>query len=177
MNRERVTPALGDRQARAFLEAPPADTLKGQRDRAILATLLYHGLRCEELCTLTVGSIHQREGVPHIRVEGKGDKVRYLPLHVTAQRLIAAYLQEAKHAEDLRDPLFRPVKNNRTRTLAKPLHLVSVYPGYCEALCPRGRPAGGRPRPVCPFPACHRRHQCPLQQCRHRQGAGVAEAQ
>ena len=80
MNREGVTPALGDHQARALLEAPPEGTLKGKRDRAILATLLYHGLRCEELCTLTVGSIHQREGVPHIRVEGKGDKVRYLPV-------------------------------------------------------------------------------------------------
>jgi len=34
-----------------------------------------------------VGSIHQRESVPHVRVEGKGDKVRYLPLHVTAQLL------------------------------------------------------------------------------------------
>ena len=47
----------------------------------------YHGLRYEELCTLTVGSIHQRESVPHVRVEGKGDTVRYLPLHVTAQLL------------------------------------------------------------------------------------------
>ena len=127
MNRVGVTPALGDHQARLLLAAPPEGTLKGQRDSAILATLLYHGLRCEELCTLTVGSIHQREGVPHIRVEGKGDKVRYLPLHVTAQRLIAAYLKEAKHEDDLKGPLFRPVKNNRTKTLAKPLHPVSVY--------------------------------------------------
>jgi integrase/recombinase XerD len=102
----------------------------------------YHGLRCEELCTLTVGSIHQREGVPHIRVEGKGDKVRYLPLHVTAQRFIAAYLAALKEAqkkakkhaghepepeEDLKGPLFRPIKNNRTKTLAKPLHPTSVY--------------------------------------------------
>ena len=51
---EGLTPALGDAQARALLEAPPADTLKGQRDRAILATLLYHGLRREELCRLKV---------------------------------------------------------------------------------------------------------------------------
>ena len=33
---EGSTPALGDRQARRLLEAPPADTLKGIRDRAIL---------------------------------------------------------------------------------------------------------------------------------------------
>ena len=136
MNREGVTPALGDHQARLLLAAPPEGTLKGKRDRAILATLLYHGLRCEELCTLTVGSIHQREGVPHIRVEGKGDKVRYLPLHVTAQRLIAAYLKEAGHAEDLKGPLFRPVKNNRTRTLAKPPTSHVRLSGHREALCP-----------------------------------------
>ena len=88
---------------------------------------LYHALRCEELCTLKVGDIHQREGVPHIRVEGKGDKVRYVVLHELAQRLMAAYLKDAGHAEDLKGPLFRPVKNNRTRTLAKPLHPASVY--------------------------------------------------
>src|SRR5262249_39944544 len=51
LNRDGVTPALGDHQARLLLEAPPEGTLKGKRDRAILATLLYHGLRCEELCT------------------------------------------------------------------------------------------------------------------------------
>jgi len=37
------------------------------------------------------------------------------------------YLKDAGHAEDLKGPLFRPVKNNRTKTLAKPLHPISVY--------------------------------------------------
>ena len=63
-----------------LLEAPPADTLKGKRDRAILATLLYHGLRREELCKLRVRDLQQREGVLHFRVHGKGDKVRYIPV-------------------------------------------------------------------------------------------------
>ena len=48
------TPTTGGRAARALLEAPPADTLNGKRDRAILATFLHHGLRCEELCGLRV---------------------------------------------------------------------------------------------------------------------------
>src|SRR6202042_3104026 len=47
---EGSTPALGDAQARKLLNAPPEDTIKGNRDRAILATLLYHGMRREELC-------------------------------------------------------------------------------------------------------------------------------
>ena len=62
MNREGVTPGARRSPGRMLLAAPPEGTLKGKRDRAILATLLYHGLRCEELCTLTVGSVHQREG-------------------------------------------------------------------------------------------------------------------
>lgn len=41
------TPAVGDHQAKALLEAPDPATLKGQRDRAILSVLLYHGLRRE----------------------------------------------------------------------------------------------------------------------------------
>ena len=54
---EGKTPALGDHQARRLLEAPGAtlsDSLKSKRDRAMLATLLYHALRREELCKLTV---------------------------------------------------------------------------------------------------------------------------
>ena len=36
---------LVDGQARKWLDAPSEKTLKGKRDRAILATLLYHGIR------------------------------------------------------------------------------------------------------------------------------------
>jgi integrase/recombinase XerD len=50
MNREGVTPTLGDHQARLLLQAPPEATLKGKRDHAILATLLFHAIRREELC-------------------------------------------------------------------------------------------------------------------------------
>ena len=39
---EGKTPALGDHQARKLLGALEGDTLKGKRDRAMLATLLYH---------------------------------------------------------------------------------------------------------------------------------------
>jgi len=124
---EGLTPALGVAQARALLEAPPEHTLKGQRDRAILATLLYHGLRRDELCTLRVRDLQQRDGVLHLRVEGKGDKIRFVPVAAKAVRLIQAYLEVAGHGDDLQGPLFRPVKNNTTGTLNKPLNPTSVY--------------------------------------------------
>ena len=129
---EGSTPALGDAQARRVLDAPPPDTLKGVRDRAILATLLYHGIRREELCRLRVGDMQTREGVMHFRIQGKGNKIRFVPIHPTAQRVIAEYLEMAKHGAEmtpapLDGPLFRPVKNNRTGTLEKHLDSGSVY--------------------------------------------------
>jgi len=126
-NNEGVTPALGNAQARALLDAPPVDTLKGKRDRAILATLLYHGLRREELCKLRVRDVQQRDGVLQLRVEGKGDKIRFVPMAAKAARLIKEYLELAGHGHDFGGPLFRPVKNNSTGTLNKPLNPASVY--------------------------------------------------
>ena len=124
---EGSTPALGDRQARKLLEAPPADTLKGVRDRAILATLLYHGIRREELCGLRVRDLHSRQGVLHFRINGKRDKIRFVPVNAAAQRTIEAYLALTGHRGDLEGPLFRPVKNNRTGCLDRPLDPASVY--------------------------------------------------
>jgi integrase/recombinase XerD len=58
---EGSTPALSDGQARKLSEAPPEDTLKGIHDRAIIATLLYHGMRREELCSPKVKGLQSRQ--------------------------------------------------------------------------------------------------------------------
>ena len=44
-----------------------------------------------------------------------------------AQRLIDDYLDAAGHRADFGGPLFRPVKNNSTGLLAKPLNPQSLY--------------------------------------------------
>jgi site-specific recombinase XerD len=124
---EGKTPALGDHQARALLHAPDAETVKGKRDRAMLSTLLYHGLRREELCTLKVRDITQRRGVLHLRVHGKGSKLRYLPLHPGTAEVITEYVEALGHGQDPSAPLFRPVRNNRTGTLDEPMTTDGVY--------------------------------------------------
>jgi integrase/recombinase XerD len=126
-NNEGSTPALGDAQARKLLDAPPADTLKGVRDRAILATLLYHGIRRDELCSLRIKDMQSREGVAHLNVRGKRDKTRYIPLHPIGQRLIGEYLALAGHGGEPDGPLFRPVSNNRTGELDRHLDPGSIY--------------------------------------------------
>jgi site-specific recombinase XerD len=107
---EGKTPALGDHQARALLDAPDPATLKGKRDRALLSVLLYHGLRREELCLLKVRDIHSRRGVPHLRIHGKGNKLRYLPLHPGSAERIHTYLEATSHGENPDAPLFQPVR-------------------------------------------------------------------
>ncbi len=63
----------------------------------------------------------------HFRIRGKRDKIRSVPVHATAQRLIDEYLTPAGHREDVACPLFRPIKNNVTGELERPLNPNSVY--------------------------------------------------
>jgi len=112
-SQEGRTPALGDHQARKLLDAPDGDSLRTLRDKTILATLLYHALRREELCKLKVKDFkHERRGVPHLKISGKGGKTRYVPLHPAAGGLIHDYLERAGHGSDDTGALFRPVSNN-----------------------------------------------------------------
>ncbi len=111
---EGKTAAISDAQAHKLLEAPDPITLKGKRDRAIIATFLYHGLRREELCKLNVSDYQRRRDLLTFQVHGKRGKVRYVPIHPVAAQLIADYLEAAGHGPPRRGPLFRPVKNNRT---------------------------------------------------------------
>jgi site-specific recombinase XerD len=124
---EGKTPALGDHQARALLQAPDTETVKGKRDRAILSMLLYHGLRREELTTLLVKDLTQRRGVLHVRIHGKGGKTRYVPLHPGTAELVTDYVEAVGHGNDPGAPLFRPVRNNLTKTLDEAMTTDGVY--------------------------------------------------
>jgi integrase/recombinase XerD len=64
--------------------------------------------------------------VLHFRVKGKRGKVRFVPVHVLAQRLIEEYLALAAHAADTSGPVFRPVTNNRTGELDRALDPASI---------------------------------------------------
>lgn len=122
-----LTPTISDEEARASIEKPNPKTLKGKRDRAILATYLFHAVRREELVNLKVEDRHARGGVPHLRIHGKGGKLRFIPLHPQAQRLMEEYLEECGHGEDNKGPLFRPVRNRTNGILDKHLHVNSLY--------------------------------------------------
>ena len=123
---EGKTPALSDAQAKCLLAAPDGGTLKGKRDRAILAVLLYRALRRAELCSIRVRDYEIRRGVPTLAVHGKGGKIRYLPVHPLAVRLIEEYLDAGEHRAEASGALFRPVKS-RTGKLENAISGAAIY--------------------------------------------------
>jgi integrase/recombinase XerD len=134
---EGKTPALGDAQARHLLNLPVGDSLKALRDRALLSLLLHHGLRREELASLKVDDVHLRRGVPHLRVHGKGGKLRHIPLHPATQGLLTDYFEGSGHAQEKTAALFRPIRNNRTGELRRALSTDGIYKlvrGYAQKL-------------------------------------------
>lgn len=94
-------------QATELLRLPDPETLKGKRDRAILALLLACGLRRAEVARLTVESFELREGrwvLPDL--ESKGNRLRTVPVPGWVKALADAW---ANAAAVQAGPLFRPV--------------------------------------------------------------------
>jgi|SRR5215467_207535 len=72
---------LTRQEAQQLLDSPPANTLKGLRDRAALGLLVACGLRRAELCALTVEHFQQRDGRWVILdLRGKGGRIRTVPV-------------------------------------------------------------------------------------------------
>lgn len=80
---EGKTPAIADKEARQLMNLPNDKSLKGLRDRALLATLLYHGLRREE----TLSPEDQGHPSPPRRAASSSARQRRQdPLHPSARR-------------------------------------------------------------------------------------------
>ena len=81
----------------------------------------------------------------HLRVHGKGGKLRFVPAHPAALGRIADYLADTGHGEDAGGPLFRPVKNpygggklDRALTPGKVDECVVRYYSRRLGLTPKG---------------------------------------
>ncbi len=91
---QRFPKTLSEAQVDALLAAPDIDTPLGLRDRAMLELMYASGLRVSELVTLHTLRLGLDQGV--VRVVGKGDKERLVPMGEDAREWITRYLREAR---------------------------------------------------------------------------------
>jgi integrase/recombinase XerD len=86
--------SLSEEQVEKLLQSPNVETHYGLRDRAMIETLYATGLRVSELVGLTLSQVSLTQGV--VRVIGKGDKERLVPMGEEAISWISRYLAEGR---------------------------------------------------------------------------------
>jgi site-specific recombinase XerD len=93
---EKLPTVLSTEQMRTLLERIPARTPLELRDRAMLELAYSCGLRCEEIVNLDLGALDFE--TEQLRVLGKGQKERLLPVGEPAQRALRRYLDKGRPA-------------------------------------------------------------------------------
>jgi integrase/recombinase XerD len=86
--------SLTEAQVEQLVLAPNLETALGIRDRSMLETLYATGLRVSELVGVDIRNLNLRQGV--VRVRGKGDKERLVPLGEEAIDWLETYIGSAR---------------------------------------------------------------------------------
>ncbi|QOD61538.1 site-specific tyrosine recombinase XerD [Polaribacter haliotis] len=86
---------LSEEQIDELISAVDLSHSQGERNRTILETMYSCGLRVGELVTLKISDLFFEEGF--IRVLGKGNKERYIPIHNTAKKYITIYINQIRN--------------------------------------------------------------------------------
>ena len=102
---------LDEQQVLRLLDAPPATTWLGLRDRALLETLYSTGIRVSELVGINHDDVDEISGA--ITVRGKGKKERLCPIGKTALCAIHTYLARRPRAARVPYALFISQKGTR----------------------------------------------------------------
>jgi len=130
---KRIPGVLGE-EAVARLIATPPDTPRGRRDIAMIELAYASGLRVSELVTLAVADVNLSHGF--VRVTGKGQKTRLVPVGASALTRITRYLADDRPAL-VKDPAERAMfLTDRGRAMTRQ--------GFWKALRTYARKAGVR---------------------------------
>lgn len=86
--------ALGEQDIEMLLEAPDRQTAYGLRDRCMLEIMYSSGLRVSELVGLHINQINTNLGL--VRLIGKGNKERVIPVGEEALHWLEQYLKDAR---------------------------------------------------------------------------------
>lgn len=131
--------SLSEAEVERLLAAPDLATPAGLRDAAMLELLYACGLRVSELVGLPLSAVFLQEAV--LRVRGKGDKVRLVPMGEQAAEMVARYCREARPLlleGRVSDVLFIAARGGamNRRTFWKLIHDYAIAVGIRTAVSP-----------------------------------------
>ncbi len=116
---------LSVEEINTLINAIDLSTPQGERNRAILELLYSCGLRVSELTHLKISDLYFEEGF--IKVTGKGDKQRFVPIVETTQKYVNIYRREQRNhkniPEEFKDTLFL---NRRGKQLTRAMIFTIV---------------------------------------------------
>ena len=122
---QKLPDTLSEEEIDAIISAIDLSKPQGQRNKAILETLYGCGLRVPELTELKISDLFFEEGF--IKVTGKGDKQRLVPIAGSTIKYIDLYVKEIRvHqtiAENAKDTLFL---NRRGKPLTRAMIFTIV---------------------------------------------------
>ncbi len=117
--------SISPNQVDALLAAPDVTTAVGMRDRAMLEVLYACGLRISELVGLSVNDVNRRQG--WVRVRGKGDKERLVPMGEAALAWLDRYLREVWPALAAGSDVLFPSNRQRQMTRQTFWHAIKRH--------------------------------------------------
>ena len=85
---------LSELEINSLISAIDLSKVEGERNRAMLETMYSCGLRVSELIDLKISDLFFEEGF--IKIVGKGNKERFVPIHSSAQNYIMLYINEIR---------------------------------------------------------------------------------
>ena len=120
--------SLTENEVESLLDAPNTNQPLGLRDKTMLEILYGTGLRVSELITLTLHQINLRQGV--VRVMGKGNKERLVPLGEISTEWLEKYLGHGRNEilgeNNSTDTLF-PSRRGKSMTRQTFWHIVKRH--------------------------------------------------
>ena len=115
-------------QAERLINAPDRSTLKGKRDRALLAVLIGCGLRRAEASALTFGDVQQRDGRwVIVDLVGKGNRLRSVSMPSWAKAAIDDWAAAAGIGDGR---VFRSLRNARLGANLLPQNVMETVTKY-----------------------------------------------
>ncbi|WP_277669119.1 site-specific integrase [Caproiciproducens galactitolivorans] len=132
---------LTGEEMKLLLEQPDTADRNGRRDLALLSLLYDSAARVQEICDLTVRNL-RLTSPPVVRLNGKGRKIREVPLSAPCADILRKYMQERKldRQDRMDEPLFF---NSQGRNLTRSgvSFILAKYISKANAVSPHSLPS------------------------------------